>query len=73
MDWYLVIWVAGALLTWGSLTTVKMKRIITMPSLFYTFILLWPIIWVLASVAGLLELVFKFVGWAIGPSSRKQG
>jgi len=66
MDWYLALWVLGAFITWGALVSDRVKRLHVMPELYYTLILLWPLVWLLASVAGLLGLTFRVLGWMTG-------
>lgn len=73
MDWYLALWVLGALVTWGALTSERAKRLHLMPELYYTLILLWPLVWSLASAAGLIGLVVRVVGLFLGGSPRNQG
>jgi hypothetical protein len=73
MDWYLAVWVVGALLTWAVLTTERGKRLHVSPEIYYTLIFLWPPVWALAAVAGLIGLVLRLVGWFIGDPPRNQG
>jgi hypothetical protein len=72
MDWYLALWVSGALITWGVLVSDRVKRLHVMPGLYYTLIMLWPLVWILAAVAGLLGLTFRVLGWVAGVP-RNQG
>ncbi len=60
MDWYLVIWVAGALMTWWALEQDELSR--RVKSEFFTAtIVLWPLAWAVGALAGIFILARRFL------------
>jgi len=64
MDLYLIAWVMGALPTWWVLSRGELRA--TPAEFYYACILLWPLIWVVCSVAGLLLLGMKLIALCRG-------
>lgn len=52
-DWVLVVYVVGALLTWNALERSAMAKKIS-PAFYTATIAVWPAVWVLGAVAGLI-------------------
>jgi hypothetical protein len=73
MDWYFALWVFGAFITWGALVSDRVRRLNVMPELYYTLVLLWPLVWVLAGAAGLIGVSMRILGWCAGIYPRNQG
>lgn len=68
MDWYLALWVAGALLTWGSLSRSEAGRRCS-PHFFAAVVVLWPTVWAIGALGGLFLLARKLVGLVRGGTS----
>jgi len=71
MDWYLAVWVCGALLTWAPLSGERAKRLMLSPEVYFAVILLWPLVWVVAAVSGLLGSLFRIGKWIVRGGVRK--
>jgi hypothetical protein len=60
MDGYLIVWVAGALLTWWALERSELSR--KVKSEFFTAtIVLWPLVWSVGALAGIFILLKRFL------------
>lgn len=67
MDGYLIVWVAGALITWWSLERSELSRKVK-PEFFSATVVLWPLVWAVGALAGLFILCRKFFRFITGGS-----